>query len=166
VPAPSPADKPRAIRLRHGLVLLAGGLAVELLIGVGPLAFHWTPLIVGLTYLAVAAVGGPAHGHWATAIVLVAFGATVVLIDEAGTGIDPAAGYLLGAGLGGMAAAALVPLGFAVDALGVATAVAFAGLFLLLADEYPHTLARAEPYAILLALVAAGNLALAARRSG
>jgi hypothetical protein len=160
---PAPADKPDAVRLRHGLVLLAGAVALELLVGIGPLAFHWTPFIVGSTYLAVAAAGGPAHGHWATAIVLVTFGASVLLVDAAGSGADHAAAYLLGAGLGGMAAALLAPLGFAVDALGVATAVTFAGLFLLLADEYPSALARAEPYAILLAAVGIVNVVLAAR---
>jgi len=160
---PAHAAKPPAVRLRQGLALLGGAGVVELLLGVGPLGFFWTPLLVGLAYLAAAALGGRANGHWATAVVLVAFGAVVVLLHEVNTGINPPAGYLLAVGLGGMAAAALAPRGFSVDALGVAGAIAAAGLFLFLVDDYPSVLGRAEAYAVLLALVGAANVALAGR---
>lgn len=160
---PEPAAKPPTVRLRQGLALLGGAVVVELLLGVGPLDFFWTPLLVGLAYLAAAALGGRANGHWATAVVLVAFGAVVVLLHEVNTGINLPAGYLLGAGLGGMGAAALAPRGFSVDALGVAGAIAAAGLFLFLVDDYPSVLGRAEAYAVLLALVGAANVAFAGR---
>jgi hypothetical protein len=163
MPNPAPAPKPDRIRLRHGAILLAGAAAVELLVGLGPLAFHWTPLIVGVTYLGVAASGGRPHGHWATGIVLVAFGVTVVSIDQLNTGINPPAGYLMGAGIGGMVAAALDHRDFSVDSMGIAGAVTASGLFLFLADEYPKVLARGEAYAILLGLVGLANVVLAVR---
>lgn len=157
------ADKLRAVRLRQAGALLAGAAAVELLTGVGPLAFHWVPLIIGLSYLVAAGLGGRTGGHWATAIVVVAFGATVALIDEASTGINPPAGYLLGAGLGAMLAAYLGGRGFSADALGIAGALTAAGLFLFLADDFPDALGRGEAYALLLALVGVVNLVLALR---
>jgi len=160
---PEPAAKPSAVRLRQGLALIGGAGVIELLAGIGPLDFFWTPLLVGLAYLAAATLGGRANGHWATAVVLVAFGAVVVLLDEVHTGINLPAGYLLAVGVGGMAAAALQPRGFSVDALGVAGAIAAVGLFLLLVDDYPNALGRAEVYAVLLALVGAANVALAGR---
>ncbi|MGI8580534.1 MAG: hypothetical protein ACR2K9_08340 [Solirubrobacteraceae bacterium] len=96
---------------------------------------------------------------------IVAFGATVALIDEASTGINPPAGYLLGAGLGAMFAAYLGGgRGFSADALGIAGAVTATGLFLFLADDFPDALGRGEAYAILLALVGGVNLVLALRR--
>ncbi len=160
---PAATDKPRAVRLRQAGALLAGAVAVELLVGVGPLEFHWVPLIVGVAYLVAAALGGRSGGHWATAIVVVAFGATVALISEASTGINPPAGYLLGSGLGAMLAAYLGGHGFSADALGIAGAVTGVGLFLFLADDFPDALGRGEAYAILLALVGAVNLVLALR---
>jgi len=138
----SSAAKPPAVRLRQGLALLGGAVAIELLLGLGPLDFFWTPLLVGLAYLAAAALGGRANGHWATAMVIVAFGAVVLLLDKAHTGINLPAGYLLAVGLGGMAAAALQPRGFSVDGLGIAGAIAAVGLFLFLVDEYPNVLAK------------------------
>jgi hypothetical protein len=35
------------------------------------LRFYWTPLILGITYLAAAAAGGRRGSYWATACVLV-----------------------------------------------------------------------------------------------
>ncbi len=160
----SSSAKPPAVRLRQGLALLGGAVAIELLVGVGPLDFFWTPLLVGLAYLAAAALGGRANGHWATAVVIVAFGAVVLLLDKAHTGINLPAGYLLAVGLGGMAAAALQPRGFSVDGLGIAGAIAAVGLFLFLVDEYPNVLAKGAVYAVLLALVGVANLGLAAAR--
>lgn len=58
---PEPAAKPSAVRLRQGLALIGGAGVIELLAGIGPLDFFWTPLLVGLAYLAAAALGGRAN---------------------------------------------------------------------------------------------------------
>jgi len=51
------ADTAKSVRIRQALLLLAGALALELLIAQGSLRFYWTPLIIGITYLAAAAAG-------------------------------------------------------------------------------------------------------------
>lgn len=64
-------DTDKGIRIRQALLLLAGALALELLVAQGSLRFYWTPLILGIAYLAAAAAGGRRGSYWATACVLV-----------------------------------------------------------------------------------------------
>ena len=102
-------------------------------------------------------------GRWATALVLLGFGAAVVLVIEGITGVPAPGAYLTGAGLGAVAAAALDRAGFDVDPLSVAAAIVVVGLLVALAPLRPDLLARAETYAVLVGLVGAGNVLLALR---
>lgn len=116
---------------------MPGALILYLLVEVADVRFYWTPLVIGLAYLAAATVGGPRGSYWATATVRTAWGAGVVLLAEADTGIGTAPGYLLAIGAGALAAALLERRGFAVDALGVACAVLLAGAFFALQPHDP-----------------------------
>ncbi len=51
-----------ALRLRQGFVLLAGAIVFSLVVGSGPDTFYWTPLGIGLVYLA-SAVNGRSRGR-------------------------------------------------------------------------------------------------------
>ena len=45
-------------------MLLAGAIVFSLVVGSGPDTFYWTPLGIGLVYLASAVSGGRAGGYW------------------------------------------------------------------------------------------------------
>lgn len=153
--------KPREVRIRQGLALLAGALVLELLVGVGPLRFYWMPLILGLSYLAAAAAGGRAGGHWATACVLTGWGVSVVAVGLAQPqDVDVAGAYLLGAGAGAAAGSLLTQRGFALSQSGLAVTIAGAGLILALS---PRSEALTEPrtYALAIGVVGLFNVALA-----
>jgi len=156
------ADKPRGVRVRQGLALLAGGLALELLVGSGPLGFFWTPLVLGLAYLAAALAGGRSGGHWATGCALTGWGLGVVYAGEfRPSEIDVAGVYLAGAGLGVVAGALLASRGVALGALGLGATVAAGGLCLALSPRAPDVLADARTYALAVGAVGLLNLVLA-----
>jgi len=48
----------------------------------------WTPLVLGLSYLAAAAAGGRHGGRWATACALTGWGAAVALAGAARPALD------------------------------------------------------------------------------
>ena len=159
------AAKQRGVRLRQGLLLLAGGLALELLVAQGSLRFFWTPLILGLAYLAAAAAGGRTGGYWATACVLVGWGLSVVLIGETRPrDIDVAGAYLLGAGAGASVGALLTRAKLEVSQLGLCVTVAAAGLILALSPRAPDVLDDARTYALALGAVGLVNVVLGAAR--
>jgi len=161
------ASKPGKVRLRQGLLLLAGGLALELLVAQGSLRFYWTPLILGLAYLAAAAAGGRTGGYWATACVLVGWGLSVVLIGETRPReVDVSGAYLLGAGAGAAVGALLARAKFEVGQLGLGVTVAAAGLILALSPRAPDVLYDARTYALALGAVGLFNVALGAARPG
>lgn len=145
-------------RRAQGAVLLVGAAFLFVLTQIGDLRFHWTPLLVGLSYLAAAAVGRPRGSYWATAVIITAWGAGVVLLIETSLDVSQAAGYLLAVGVGGLVAAALERRGYAIDTLGVAGATLLAGVFFAL---QPHLEPFDDPrfYALLLAVVGALRLA-------
>jgi len=70
--------RPPSLRLRQGCAMLGGALVFAVIVGPGPDRFYLTPLGIGLVYLLAAAVGGRRGGYWATATVLVGWGAAVV----------------------------------------------------------------------------------------
>ena len=142
----------------QGAPLVAGAIVLYLLVELGDARFYWTPLIVGLAYLAAAAVGGPRGSYWATATVITAWGAGVVLLTEVDTGVGTAPGYLLAIGAGALVAALLERRGFAVDALGVAGSVLLAGAFFALQPRDPF--GDAWFYAAALGLVGLIRLAV------
>lgn len=148
-----PTGRPAALRLRQGLVLLAGAVIFALVVGAEEDRFSLVPLGLGLAYLAAAAAGGRRGGYWATAVVLVGWGAAVVWVSEGNPELDTAGLYLLGAGLGAVAGVLLARAGFAVDPLGLAATVALGGLALAFAPQWPEVLEEARTYAILVGAV-------------
>jgi len=156
-------NKPAATRVAQAALLLVGALCLELLVVPDDRRFYWTPLIVGLAYLAAAVSGGRTGGHWATACALTGWGAAVVLVGAVHPDLDTAGLYLAGAGLGTAAGVLIQRAGFEVSVLGLAVTVAVGGLVLAFTTRAPGVLEDARTYAVLLALVALVNLALAAR---
>lgn len=147
------------LRIRQGLLLVAGAVALELLVGRGSLRFYWTPLIVGLSYLAAAGVGGRAGGYWPTACVLSGWGLAVVLIGSVQPrDIDLAGAYLFGAGVGAAAGSLLSRARFDVSPLGLAVTVAAGGLILALSPS-AGVLDDARTYALAIAAVGVVNVA-------
>ncbi len=122
-------------RRLQGLTLLGGACLLFILTEVGELRFHWTPLLVGLAYLAAATIGGPGGSYWATAIVITGWGAAVALLAETSIDITTSAGYLVAVGLAALVAGALQRRGYRTDSMAVGTAVAGAGVAFALA---PH----------------------------
>ncbi len=155
-----PAKKAADVRFVQAGAFLLGALALEALIERGSTPFYWTPLIIGLSYLAAAIAGGRSGGHWPTACVLLGWGAVVVWIARARpAGIDPAGAYLVGVGAGVLVAGVLLRRGFKVDVVGLGGAAVGAGLVLALASRH-DAVGEARTFAIALAMVALVNLAL------
>lgn len=155
-----------ALRLRQGFVL-AGAIVFSLVVGSGPDTFYWTPLGVGLVYLASAVAGGRAGGYWSGALVLVGWGAAVAYAREARPDVDIAGLYLAGAGIGASVAIAVQRLGVKTDPLGAALTVAVAGTILAFSDLLPE-LTDARTYAEFVGAVGLVNIAwaLLADRTG
>ncbi len=147
-------------------MFLAGAVALNVTVVPDDRRFYWTPLVIGLAYLAAAAAGGRRGGHWATACVLVGWGAAVVLAGAARPDLDIAGLYMAGSGLGAVVGLLLRRAGVDVDPLGLAVAITAGGLILTFAAQAPSVLEEARTYVGLLALVAVANLALAARDWG
>jgi hypothetical protein len=149
-----------ALRLRQGFVLLAGAIVFSLIVGSGPDTFYWTPLGIGLVYLASAVSGGRAGGYWSGALVLVGWGAAVAYAREARPDVDIAGLYLAGAGIGACVAIAAQRLGIKVDPLGAALTVVVAGAILAFSDALPE-LTDARTYAAFVGAVGLVNIAWA-----
>jgi len=133
-----------------------------LVIGSSPTGFYWTPLALGLVYLAGAISGGPQGSYWATAVSLVGWGAAVVVVRQLNPDLDTSGLYLLGAGLGATAGMLLARRGFAVDPLGLTITIAVGGAVLAVEPRYSSLLGDARFYALLLGAVGLVNLLLGA----
>ncbi|HEY5399007.1 MAG TPA: hypothetical protein VIL16_26860 [Trebonia sp.] len=156
------SETPRSLRLAQGVVLLVGAIVIVLAIGASPTGFYWTPLTVGLTYLAAAVCGGSQGSYWATAVVLVRWGAAVIVVRQFHPNLDTSGLYLVGAGIGAAAGMLLARRGFAVDPLGMTITIAAGGLLLALEPRWSSVLGDARSYAVLIGAVGVANLALAA----
>lgn len=144
-------------RIVQGVLLLAGAVVLELLAGEERIRFYWTPLIIGLIYLAAALAGGRRGGYWATACGLIGWGLAVVLIARGRPHeIDTAGAYLAGAGIGFAAGALLRRAGVAVSDLGLGLTVAAAGAVLALTPRADF-LGDATNYAIAVGAVGLAN---------
>ncbi|MEO7746656.1 MAG: hypothetical protein ABIV05_10575, partial [Actinomycetota bacterium] len=109
--------------------VLIGALVEALALGpVGPLPFYLTPLVLGLTYLAAAAVGGRGATLWAPGLVISAWGVAVALVFSQTVHADFASVAVTALGIGSTAAALLGRVGFRVDTLAVGLSVMLAGL--------------------------------------
>jgi len=158
-------ELPALQRARQGAVLVAGGLALEGLVGRGELAFWWTPLLIGLAYLAAAVSGGRGGSYWATAAVLVGWGGVVVWLNESQPDVFAPAAHAFGMGLGVLLAAAAARAGRRVDLLGVGLTAAVAGLVFMLERDV-DSFGDATTFAVIMVAVGAFNLALAAKARG
>lgn len=153
----------RPVRLRRAATLGSGAaVAAVLLLGDDPvLPFFWVPLVVGLAYLVTALAGG---GMWSTALPLTGWGLGVVSAVEDWLDLYDAALFLLGAGLGALAAALLERRGaITADLLGVSATLVLGALAFALEREV-GAFGEARTYVALLAAVAVFNL-IAARRA-
>lgn len=151
------SSRPSALRLRQGMVLLVGSLVFALLVGAGPETFYWTPLGIGLVYLAAAAAGGREGGYWAGALVLCGWGAAVVYARQGRPDLDIAGLYLAGAGVGASLAIAARRIGVRADPLGAALAIVLAGVILALSGEAAQ-LTEARTYALLVGAIGLINV--------
>ncbi len=135
---------------------------IAVAIGASPTGFYWTPLAVGLVYLAGAASGGSQGSYWATAVVLVGWGTAVVVVRQVNPNLDTSGLYLLGAGLGATIGMLLGRRGFAVDPLGMTITIAIGGVVLAVEPRYSSVLGDARVYALLIGAVGVVNLLLGA----
>lgn len=158
-------DRAIRLRLRQGLVLSGGAVLFGLLVGSGPDTFYWTPLGIGLVYLAASVAGGRQGGYWAGALVLVGWGAAVAYAREVRPDVDIAGLYLCGAGVGATAAVLAGRAGIRADPLGVAATVTIAGAILALSGRWSE-LTEARTYALFVGAVGLVNViwALVAER--
>jgi len=153
---------PPRTRVARGVALLVAAALYALLVD-GVLDFTWTPFLLGLAYLAAAAVGGPRGGLWSTATVLLGWGLGVLVVFQTGLEVQRAAAEVTGVGLGVLAAAALAARGFSVDLVGVGATIVLAGAVFLL-QGHVDAVTEPWPYAVLLAAVGAANLVLSRAR--
>lgn len=158
--------RPPSTRLRQGGALLVGALVFALVVGPDPAHFYLTPLGLGLIYLVAAGLGGRRGGYWATALVLIGWGAAVVVVREARPDLDTAGLYMLGAGAGAVIGVLLARRGFVVDALGLAATITAAGALLAFAGQWPDVLEETRSYALLVGLVGLGNMVAGALGGG
>jgi len=150
-----------AQRVRQGLLLVAGAVALKVLVGGGTLEFFWTPLLLGLAYLAAALAGGRHGSYWATAPVLVGWGGVIVWLNEASPDVSQPAAYAFGMGMGVLLAGAVARTGQRVDLLGAGVTAAIAGLVFMLEPQV-EVFGEATTFAEALAVVGLANLVLAA----
>lgn len=153
------SEEPFARRMRQGVSLIAGAVVLELLVGGGEIEFWWTPLLIGLAYLAAALSGGRDGSYWATAPVLVGWGAVVVWLNEARPDVFAPAAHAFGMGLGVLLAAAAARAGQRVDLLGVGLTATAAGLVFMLEREV-DAFGDATTFAVALVAVGLVNLLL------
>lgn len=113
---------------RRGLVLLVGAVVIALLVKpIGPLDYYFAPLLIGLAFIAAAAVTGPRSPLWGAGLVVTAWGTSKVI--ENNIEVSWAGGMTtLAIGLGALIAAYLASRGWAVSAASVAWPVVFIGL--------------------------------------
>lgn len=122
---------------RRGVALIVGGVVLLLLVRpLGPLAYSWIPLLVGLAFVSAAALTGPRSPLWGPGLVVSAYGTAEVvnlLTDVAGAG----AWTIVAIGLGGLLAAFLGSRGWAMSAASVASPVVFIGIGQWIAGNAP-----------------------------
>ncbi len=143
----------RIARIRRGVVLLLGALAIEVFISRGPLRFYYVPLFAGVTYLAAALVSGKRGTAWAAGLVFTWWGLWVV-----GTAESPYVAQrstpmlLLCLGTAVLMAGLLSRLGYAIDLLSVGLAMILGGVFFLLETHSRNLFGEDDFYAALLAV--------------
>jgi len=125
---------------------------------VAALPSYATPLILGVTYLGAAAMGGRGATLWAPGLVITVWGAAVVLVFSHTLDADFTAVAVTALGVGATGAALLGRIGFRVDALAVAVSVLLAGITELAASAGVSLLAHGWFYGALLGVWVLGDL--------
>lgn len=119
---------------KRGIVLLVGAAVMALVIkDVGPLDYYWNPPLVGLVFLAAAALTGPRSPLWGAGLIVGFWGASKILQNNsefAWAGPFSTAAI----GLGGLLAAYLVTRGFSISVASIAWPVVFIGV-----GQYVHS---------------------------
>lgn len=154
----------REARLRHAAILAVGAVLLQLLIGAdgAPLEFYWLPGLIGAIYCVAAVTGGRDGSFWATGLVLLGWGATVVWLAEVKPDVDGSGAYAFGMGLGVTLAAIAARAGARVDFLAAGVTALIAGAVFMLSGRV-DAFGDASTFAILLAIVAVANALFAAR---
>ncbi|MCA1720975.1 MAG: hypothetical protein LC779_07730 [Actinobacteria bacterium] len=113
---------------KRGIVLLVGAVVIALLVKeIGPLDYYWNPPLVGLVFLAAAAVTGIRSPLWGAGLVVGFWGAAKILQNNTGLAWTGAFTTVC-IGLGGLLAAYLVTRGFAIGVASIAWPVVFIGV--------------------------------------
>lgn len=121
-------------RHRSAIALLAGALAMELLIQQQAIRFYYTPFAVGLTYLTAAAVSGRKGALWAPGIITTFWGIAVLLGVHNVITIDGKRSYEIAAALGVLLALVLrYAIGLAAGVVGIVVSVG-----VILVHNYAH----------------------------
>lgn len=150
------------MRVRQIAVFLIGAGALEVLVNRGDVRFYWTPLILGLTYLAAAVVGGRDGGHWSGATALTGFGLAVAWVGYAQPrDVDVAGVYVAGAGAAVAIGAAAAARGWPISGVSVGVTLGITGSLLALVERVPE-FGDGRTYVEYLGLVIAGNVIAAA----
>ena len=152
-----------AVYVNRAILLLAGAAFLIVMVAPDDDRFYWTPLVLGLSFLAAAGAGPRTSGPWGPACVLVGWGAAVVFVRLAEPDLDTSGVYLAGAGAGVMAGTELARRGFAVDHTALAATVVVGGALLAL-STVADVFADARAYAALLGALGVAQLVRAARR--
>jgi hypothetical protein len=153
----------RAVRVNRAILLLAGAAFLLVMVAPDDDRFYWTPLVLGLSFLAAAAAGPRSSGPWAPGCVLIGWGAAVIFVRLAEPDLDTSGVYLAGAGAGVLAGIELARRGFAVDHTILAVTLVLAGALLALSTQL-DVFADARTYAAFLGALGVAQFIQAARR--
>ena len=140
-------------RRRSGAVLLAGALLVSFVVAPGGTAkLYWMPIILGVSYLSAAAVGGKGSPHWAVGLILSSWGLAVLLLLRGTWTTDFAGTAVMAIGVGLVLAALLPRVGIAVSPALLALPVLLIGVFEFLQAESSDVFSKGWLYGVILGL--------------
>ena len=126
-------------RRARGMALVAGAAVTVALVESGAIARYWFPVLVGLTYLAAAAVGRSRGTLWGPGFVITTVGIAAALWlrdGRSGDSFQLLALAVMALGLGGVLAALFAQArGFSLSAMSVAMPVLLFGVFALLEQQ-------------------------------
>ena len=156
-------DNGTTARRARGIALIVGAVLIVALIETETIPFYWFPTLVGLTYLAAAAISRSRGTLWAPGFVITSVGLAVALWlrdGRTGDSFQFLALTVMALGLGGVLAGLLAQLrGFSIGAMSVAMPVLLFGAFALLEQQRVTPLAGSTwVYAALLVLWGAYEL--------
>ena len=144
-------------RRRRGIALIMGAALIGILIEGHLLSFSWLPALIGLTYLAAAALSRSRGTLWSPGLIVLTAGLAAAVWLRSGRPADSfkfLALTVMALGLGSVLAAGLAQLrGWVITPMSVALSVLLFGVFLLLEQQAVKPLAgHAWLYVVLLAL--------------